>query len=94
MSKPRIADAILQPDEHEDSIDEENNLKRLNNYVKTVSIEKYPPIIQQAIKDIRYISETQREAQQDDLVCLLFLFDLYKFLIFLRKEKAGDSLHL
>ena len=44
---------------------------RLNNYLKTISIDKYPPIIQQAIKDIRYISETQREAQKDDLVCLI-----------------------
>jgi hypothetical protein len=77
MSKPHIADAILHPEEDEEDDDEEketlvnkeNNIKRLNNYMKTVSIDRYPPIIQQAVKDIRYISETQREAQKDDLVC-------------------------
>ena len=47
------------------------NIYRLNNYLKSVSIERYPPVIQQAIRDIRYISETQREAQNDDLVCFL-----------------------
>ena len=34
-----------------------------------MATEKSPPLIQQAIRDIRYISETQRAAQQDDLVC-------------------------
>ena len=80
MSKPRIAHAILRPNEVEKDDDDDdekdkrtpltndNQLKRLNNYVKTISIEKYPPIIQQAVKDIRYISEAQREAQKDDLV--------------------------
>lgn len=76
MSKPRIANAILRPNEVEKDDDEkpstnvtnENHLNRLNNYIKTISIERYPPIIQQAVKDIRYISEAQREAQKDDLV--------------------------
>ncbi|CAF3973801.1 unnamed protein product [Rotaria sp. Silwood2] len=70
MSKPHIANAILQTDEErgkEELVNSDNNLTRLNNYMKTISIDKYPPIIQQAIKDIRYISETQREAQKDDL---------------------------
>jgi len=75
MSKPNIADAILRPtdgDEEGESIlpQTENHIHKLNNYLKKVTIDKYPPIIQQAIRDIRYISETQREAQQDDLVCL------------------------
>jgi len=78
MSKPNIADAILgskqNNDEEEDNgsivSQTENNIHKLNNYLKRMSIDKYPPIIQQAIRDIRYISETQREAQKDDLVCL------------------------
>lgn len=68
MSKPHIANAILNEEEDE-LIVKENNINSLNDYMKTVSIEKYPPIIQQAVKDIRYISETQRDAQKDDLVC-------------------------
>ena len=71
MSKPHIANAILQSEENEERealVNDENHIKRLNNYIKTISIKKYPPVIQQAIKDIRYISETQREAQKDDLV--------------------------
>ena len=71
MSKPHIANAILQSDENPENHmlinDENKNFKCINNYIKTISIDKYPPIIQQAIKDIRYISETQREAQKDDL---------------------------
>ena len=76
MSKPHIASAILRSkqdgDENDESIlpNNDNNLYKLNSYLKLMSIEKYPPIIQQAIRDIRYISETQREAQKDDLVCL------------------------
>jgi hypothetical protein len=77
MSKPHIANAILHPEaeveeddeEKEILVNKENNIKRLNNYMKTVSIDQYPPVIQRAVKDIRYISETQREAQKDDLVC-------------------------
>ena len=68
MSKPHIADAILQMEENDMLINNEANMKPLNDYIRRVSIDKYPPIIQQAIKDIRYISETQREAQKDDLV--------------------------
>jgi hypothetical protein len=71
MSKPHIADAILNPEENQEKeilINDENNLNRLNTYIQTITVDKYPPIIQQAIKDIRYISETQREAQKDDLV--------------------------
>lgn len=76
MSKPYIADAILrskQNDLEENSLltETDPNIYRLNNYLKSVSIERYPPVIQQAIRDIRYISETQREAQNDDLVCFL-----------------------
>ncbi|CAF1001576.1 unnamed protein product [Adineta ricciae] len=67
MSKPHIADAILQIEENDMLINNEANMKPLNDYIRRVSIDKYPPIIQQAIKDIRYISETQREAQKDDL---------------------------
>jgi hypothetical protein len=72
MSKPHIANAILRPKEDDDSnlTPTENHVHRLNNYLKTIPIDKYPPTIQQAIRDIRYISETQREAQKDDLVCL------------------------
>lgn len=72
MSKPHIANAILNEEEDE-LIVKENNINSLNDYMKTVSIEKYPPIIQQAVKDIRYISETQRDAQKDDLVCSFHL---------------------
>ncbi len=71
MSKPHIANAILRSEEDQEQealVNDENPIKRLNNYIKTISIKKYPPAIQQAIKDIRYISETQREAQKDDLV--------------------------
>ena len=79
MSKPHIASAILQStDEREQQEDEEQktppfvpeeqSIKRLNNYLKTIAIDRYPPVIQQAVRDIRYISETQREAQKDDLV--------------------------
>ena len=74
MSKPYIADAILRPkpdnedEESSGSSPNQTHIHRLNSYLKTVSINKYPPAIQQAIKDIRYISETQREAQKDDLV--------------------------
>lgn len=80
MSKPYIADAILRAKQDGDDDDDNNeesssspmnnHLNRLNTYLKTVSIKKYPPAIQQAIRDIRYISETQREVQRDDLVCL------------------------
>ena len=78
MSKPHIANAILQSDEEKQREEDrhqqdqrtpdEHNIKRLNNYLKTISIDRYPPVIQQAVRDIRYISETQREAQKDDLV--------------------------
>ena len=81
MAKPHIANAILQTEEDpgkEEPINGgNNNLSRLNNYVKAISIDKYPPVIQQAIKDIRYISETQRESQKDDLVRT----DIYLFLL-------------
>jgi hypothetical protein len=104
MSKPHIANAILHPEAEVEEDDEEkeilfnkeNNIKRLNNYMKTVSIDQYPPIIQRAVKDIRYISETQREAQKDDLVCS-FNFEKNKiknFFFDFRKEKVGDLLHL
>ena len=71
MSKPRIANSILlseDDNDKEESIDSETSLQRLKNYTKTISIDKYPAIIQQAIKDIRYISGTQRDAQKDELV--------------------------
>ncbi len=68
MSKPNIADAILQLEGTVLLGNNETSMKRLNDYIKTISIDKYPPIIQQALKDVRYISETQREAQKDDLV--------------------------
>jgi hypothetical protein len=77
MSKPHIANAILQSDEDEERkalVNDESSITRLNNYIKTISINKYPPVIRQAIKDIRYISETQREAQKDDLVRIKILF--------------------
>ena len=75
MSKPYIADAILrskqdEQDEGSSSSPTNNHLHQLNTYLKTVSIKKYPAAIQQAIRDIRYISETQREVQRDDLVSL------------------------
>jgi len=75
MSKPNIADAILRSRENNENNETTisrnlSHIYKLNTYLKTISIEKYPPIIQQAIRDIRYISETQREAQNDDLVCL------------------------
>ncbi|CAF1133928.1 unnamed protein product [Adineta ricciae] len=72
MSKPHIATAMSQL--KDDKTDEElplsntnDSLHRLNRFLKNKSIEKYPPTIQQAIRDIRYISETQREAQRDDI---------------------------
>lgn len=74
MSKPNIADAILKSKEYNNQDNHlslsasDNHLHKLNSYLKKTSIDKYPPIIQQAIRDIRYISETQREAQKDDLV--------------------------
>lgn len=77
MSKPHIANAILQNEEDNEkngSVNEGSSITRLNDYIKTISIDKYPPVIQQAIKDIRYISETQREAQKDDLVRIKFHF--------------------
>jgi hypothetical protein len=102
MSKPHIADAILRskPDNEEDestSSHNGNDLHKLNRYLKTIPIKKYPPTIQQAIKDIRYISETQREAQEDDLVCLkkISFYNLqFSHLSYNRKEKVGDLLHL
>ncbi len=93
MSKPYIADAILRSkqdneDEELNSSPNDNNIHRLDSYLKSVSINKYPPVIQQAIKDIRYISETQREAQKDDLVCSKKNFLKIIFFLF-RKEKVG-----
>jgi hypothetical protein len=60
-----------QEDEEEQqrrSISNDGNIRRLNNYLKTMTIDHYPPMIQQAVRDIRYISDTQRDAQKDDLV--------------------------
>jgi hypothetical protein len=99
MSKPHIANAILKSKEDEEKealVNDENNITRLNNYIKTISIDKYPAAIQQAIKDIRYISETQREAQKDDLVCFfeILIFKFEKIFFIFRKEKVGDLLHL
>jgi hypothetical protein len=81
MSIPHIANAILhskedQAREEEDKtlVNDTNNIKRLNNYLQAIPIDKYPPIIQQAVKDVRYISETQREAQKDDLVSFGIFF--------------------
>ncbi|CAF3689148.1 unnamed protein product [Rotaria socialis] len=72
MSKPHIADALLRPkqinDDNESTTSQNgHDMRKLNSYLKTMSIDKYPPIIQQAIRDIRYITETQREAEQDNL---------------------------
>jgi hypothetical protein len=99
MSKPHIANAILHSEENEEKealVNNEDNMKRLHNYIQTVSIDKYPPIIQQAVKDIRYISETQREAQKDDLVCIFNFAKKKKQQgnFCFRKEKVGDLLHL
>jgi hypothetical protein len=99
MSKPYIADAILRPkpdneDEESNSSPTDNNIHRLDSYLKTVSISKYPPVIQQAIKDIRYISETQREAQKDDLVCSKNKKNFFSNFFFHRKEKVGVLLLL
>jgi len=85
MSKPHIANAILHSDEEDDEekeilVNKENSIKRLNDYMKNVSIDKYPPIIQQAVKDIRYISETQREAQKDDLVRIFLIYKINRIL--------------
>ena len=80
MAKPRIGSAILRSAENGQGDDEElkliqkNDLSRLNQYLKTACMERYPPIIQQAIRDIRYISETQREAQRDDLVSSISVY--------------------
>ncbi len=105
MSKPHIANAILRSKEEKDDNEEneprlsqtDHHIHRLNNYLKTVSIDKYPPVIQQAIRDIRYISETQREAQKDDLVCWKRKEDSSIFIVFFflnRNEKVGDLLPL
>jgi hypothetical protein len=71
MSKPHMAMSRLKADSNASDLplsSTNDSLQRLNRYLNKRSIEKYPPTIQQAIRDIRYISETQREAQQDDLV--------------------------
>lgn len=60
----------------------DSNLSRLNNYLKSTSNDKYPLVIQQAIHDIRYISETQRAAQQDDLVRLFKNLDIDLIFVF------------
>ncbi|CAF1094887.1 unnamed protein product [Rotaria sordida] len=72
MSKPHIADALLRPEQNNDNKESElsqysDNIYKLGNYLNTLSINRYPPIIQQAIKDIRYISDVQHEAEQDSL---------------------------
>jgi hypothetical protein len=71
MSKPHIANILSRSkqDNESTSLPNDNHIHRVNNYLKTISINRYPPVIQQAVRDIRYISETQREAQKDDLVC-------------------------
>ena len=58
----------LTPNHNHNNNNNNSNLYRLNNYLKTIAVDKYPPVIQQAIRDIRYISETKRELQRDDLV--------------------------
>lgn len=77
MSKPHIANAILEANDNDEQqeeqlINKDQSINRLNNYLQSIPIDRYPPVIQQAVRDIRYISETQREAQKDDLVCLYF----------------------
>ena len=70
MSKPHIANAILESNDEEPAQEEMNkdqSITRLNSYLQSIPIDRYPPVIQQAVRDIRYISETQREAK-DDLV--------------------------
>jgi len=72
MSKPHIANAILETNDNdaqqeEQLINKDQSINRLNNYLQSIPIDRYPPVIQQAVRDIRYISETQREAQKDDL---------------------------
>ena len=71
MSKPHIANAILESTDEEPAeelVNKEQSITRLNGYLQSIPIDRYPPVIQQAVRDIRYISETQREAQKDDLV--------------------------
>lgn len=103
MSKPHIASSILQSDEEKQREEDqhqqdqrtpdEHNIKRLNNYLKTISIDRYPPVIQQAVKDIRYISETQREAQKDDLVREKQRFADPRTLILLLLGTRGLAIH-
>ena len=87
MSKPHIANAIL------DSNDVRNSITRLSNYLQSIPIERYPPVVQQTVRDIRYISKTQREAHNDDLVrswtanCASSRFSSRS-----RNGKVGDSL--
>lgn len=75
MSKPDITGALLgqkQNNDDDESTVLQNNhqIHKLDNYLKTLSIDRYPPVIQRAIQDIQYISTMQREAEQDNLVCL------------------------
>lgn len=95
MSKPHIANAILETNDEEQQeqlINKDQNLTRLNNYLQSIPIDRYPPVIQQAVRDIRYISETQREAQKDDLVRLdLSLSQSIIDFLFFRSAKVGVS---
>lgn len=98
MAKPRIGSAILrraengQGDGEGMKLIQKNDLSRLNQYLKTTCTERYPPVIQQAIRDIRYISEAQREAQRDDLVSSISVCRLGVPYRLFRREKVGDSL--
>lgn len=74
LSKPHIAYALLRSKDNTDDVEsalaqQHHHIRKLSSYLKVQAIEKYPPIIQQAIRDIRYISERQREDQRHNLVC-------------------------
>ena len=73
LPKPHIGFTVLRSEEN--NLDSESLISqdtkpihKLSSYLKTTSEERYPLIIQQAIRDIRFISETQREMHKDDLV--------------------------
>jgi hypothetical protein len=102
MSKPHIANAILQSNDDDEKDEPSNkndpNIKRLNNYLQAIPIDRYPPVIQQAVRDIRYISETQRESQKDDLVRSIrrlnfFLIGLLCFVLGKRRLAIHRACH-
>ncbi|CAF1627653.1 unnamed protein product, partial [Didymodactylos carnosus] len=71
MSRPTISDALLgkqKPNNDDDDSDDSRSGDLLAYFEILNEQDKYPSVIQEAIRDIKYISETKREAEKDDLV--------------------------